>query len=88
MMFQICSDTLHICMSEVLSRCSLVYRLVLRLRADDPNAILGLGSKFGCSVAEGCSLLQTAKNLGIDIAGVRSVLCLLKPDASLDHAPA
>ena len=49
----------------------LMFRMLLRIRADDPNAVLGLGNKFGCTVAEGWDLLQTAKNLGIEVAGVR-----------------
>ncbi len=45
-------------------------RLVLRIRADDPEAQWKLGIKFGCTVPEGKHLLSTAKNLGLNIIGV------------------
>ena len=49
----------------------LFHRLVLRIRADDPAAICQLGIKFGCSVADGYQLLSTARDLGLEVVGVR-----------------
>ena len=49
-------------------------QLVLRLRSDDPKADHQLGTKFGCSVAEGCRLLEEARELGLDVVGVRLVM--------------
>ncbi|XP_064382203.1 ornithine decarboxylase-like isoform X2 [Halichondria panicea] len=60
------------CDSELLKiqeECSSA-RLVLRIRADDPEAQWKLGIKFGCTVPEGKHLLSTAKNLGLNIIGV------------------
>lgn len=48
-------------------------QLVLRIRSDDPQAVCQLGIKFGCSVTEGCRLLEVAKELGLDVVGVRLV---------------
>lgn len=48
-------------------------RLVLRIRADDPDAICQLGVKYGCSVPVGKSLLFKAFSLGLEVVGVRSV---------------
>ena len=46
-------------------------RLVIRIRADDPNAICQLGIKYGCSVTVGKELLSTAMSLGLQVVGVR-----------------
>ena len=51
----------------------LVYRLIIRIRADDENALVKLGVKFGCSVEESFRLLQVARSLGLHVIGVRSV---------------
>ena len=48
-----------------------VVRLVLRIRADDPDAICQLGVKFGCTLPVGRQLLATAKELGLNVVGVR-----------------
>ena len=50
---------------------NLPHRLVLRIRADDPNAVCQLGVKFGCSLSDGKELLNTAKELGLNVVGVR-----------------
>ena len=47
------------------------FRLVLRIRADDPNAVCQLGVKFGCSLSDGRELLNTAKDLGLNVVGIR-----------------
>ena len=48
------------------------YRLVLRITADDPTALLSLsGGKFGCSVSAGKELVTTASQLGLSVVGVR-----------------
>jgi len=47
------------------------FRLVIRLRADDPDAICQLGNKFGCSVAVGKCLLRKALSLDLQVVGVR-----------------
>ena len=44
---------------------------MLRIRADDPNAVCQLGIKFGCSLGDGRELLNTAKELGLNVVGVR-----------------
>ena len=46
-------------------------RLVVRIRADDPNAIVKLGVKFGCSVAEACDMLNIARKMQLAVIGVR-----------------
>ena len=51
------------------------YRLVLRIRADDPNAVCQLGIKFGCSLSDGRELLNTAKDLGLNVVGIRYHTC-------------
>ncbi len=48
-----------------------LYRLVLRIRADDPEALCQLGVKFGCSVPEGKALLNIARSLGLKVVGIR-----------------
>ena len=49
----------------------LSYRLVLRLRADDPDANCPLGVKFGCSVSDGKRLLKVAKEYHLNVIGIR-----------------
>ena len=44
---------------------------MLRILADCPEAIIPLGSKFGCTFLEAKELLQLAKSLNLDIMGVR-----------------
>ncbi|XP_076038818.1 ornithine decarboxylase-like isoform X2 [Oratosquilla oratoria] len=45
-------------------------RLVLRIRYDDPGAQCALGIKFGVMPEEASALLETAKELDLDIVGV------------------
>lgn len=45
-------------------------KLVLRLKVDDSKSIDKLGLKFGASFSESHQLLQTAKNLDLDVIGV------------------
>ena len=45
-------------------------RLVLRIKADDPNASRLLGPKYGCTVPGGKLLLDTAKSLGLNVVGI------------------
>ncbi|XP_064382194.1 ornithine decarboxylase-like [Halichondria panicea] len=45
-------------------------KLVLRIRADDPEALCQLGVKFGCSVPEGKALLNIARSLGLKVVGI------------------
>lgn len=53
------------------------HRMVLRIRADDPDANCPLGAKFGCSTAEGKLLLNVAKSCGLNVIGIRCVyLCI------------
>ena len=44
---------------------------MLRVRADDPDAVCQLGVKFGCSVSGGKELLNTAMKLDLNVVGVR-----------------
>ena len=48
-------------------------RLVIRIRADDPSAVVQLGVKFGCSLKEAFQMLDLAKSLALDVIGVRFV---------------
>jgi ornithine decarboxylase len=45
-------------------------KLIVRICADDPNAICQLGAKFGCSVSEAYEMLHIAKELHLDVVGV------------------
>ena len=45
-------------------------RLLVRLATDDPTALGKYEEKFGCSVSEACTLVQTAKQLNLNIVGV------------------
>ncbi len=64
---------LDIGLCDLISSLDLFSRLVLRLRADDPDAICQLGIKYGCSVSVGKRLLHTACTLSLDVVGVRYV---------------
>ncbi|KAG5190941.1 hypothetical protein JKP88DRAFT_251889 [Tribonema minus] len=44
--------------------------LVLRIRADDPTAMLPLGSKYGANIEEVPELLAEVKKLGMKVVGV------------------
>lgn len=44
---------------------------MVRICADDPNAICQLGAKFGCTVSEACDMLHTAQCLALKVVGVR-----------------
>ena len=44
---------------------------MVRIRADDPNAKIPLGVKFGCSVPEACDMLNVAKKMSLNVIGVR-----------------
>jgi len=46
------------------------FKCVLRIRADDPDARVPLGLKYGADVEEGPRLLKTAKSLGLQVVGV------------------
>ena len=46
-------------------------RLLLRVRADDPDAICQLGSKFGADPSHANELLSRAKQLDLNVVGVR-----------------
>ena len=54
-----------------MSNTLLCSRLVVRIRADDPNAIVQLGVKFGCSVPEACDMLNMARKMQLTVIGVR-----------------
>ena len=43
----------------------------MRIKADAPDCIGQPGYKFGCSVSGGKELLGTAKQLGLNLVGVR-----------------
>jgi len=43
------------------------FRCVLRIRADDPDARVPLGLKYGASLEDVPSLLQHAQNLGLQV---------------------
>jgi ornithine decarboxylase len=43
---------------------------VLRIRADDPDARVPLGLKYGADLADAPRLLQVAKDLGLQVVGV------------------
>ncbi len=47
------------------------FRVVLRIKADDPDAPLKHGMKFGCSVPVGKTLLDTVKRMDLNIIGIR-----------------
>ncbi len=46
------------------------FKCVLRIRADDPEARVPLGLKYGADVVEAPQLLATAKQLGLNVVGV------------------
>lgn len=46
------------------------FKCVLRIRADDPEARVPLGLKYGADVLEAPQLLATAKQLGLNVVGV------------------
>jgi len=46
------------------------FRCVLRIRADDPEARVPLGLKYGCELAEAHRLLGVARDLGLSVVGV------------------
>ena len=72
-MHQVCNRNSQLVTTISLHLVSLLsfLRLVLRIRADDPAAICQLGIKFGCSVADGYQLLSTARELELEVVGVR-----------------
>jgi ornithine decarboxylase len=45
-------------------------KLILRIRADDPNARCPLGNKYGAEERDWDVLLFTARSLGLDIVGI------------------
>ena len=45
-------------------------KLVLRIRADDPNARCPLGNKYGAEERDWDVLLFTARSLGLDVVGI------------------
>ena len=46
-------------------------KLLLRIRADDPEAICQLGTKFGADPADARALLERAMELGLNVVGIR-----------------
>lgn len=46
------------------------FKCVLRIRADDPEARVPLGLKYGCDPAEGPRLLRLAQALNLEVVGV------------------
>lgn len=46
------------------------FKCVLRIRADDPEARVPLGLKYGANPEEAPKLLATAQRLGLDVVGV------------------
>lgn len=46
-------------------------KLVIRILADDSKSLCKLGLKFGASLSCTASLLKTARELGLDVIGVR-----------------
>ncbi|MEW5298294.1 MAG: hypothetical protein WDW36_001434 [Sanguina aurantia] len=46
------------------------FKCVLRIRADDPDARVQLGLKYGAEVEEADDLLRTARELGLNVVGV------------------
>lgn len=47
--------------------------LLVRIRADDPDAVCNLGVKFGASVEQACHLLDVAMEMELNVVGVRCV---------------
>ena len=43
-------------------------RCILRIRADDPEARVPLGLKYGAEMSEGPRLLKVAKDLGLQVS--------------------
>ena len=56
------------CLDELSS--PMLLRCILRIRADDPEARVPLGLKYGAEISEGQRLLATAKSLGLQVVGV------------------
>ncbi len=46
-------------------------RLIIRIKPEAATDSYGLGLKFGCSVTEAIQLLKLAKQLQLDVTGVR-----------------
>lgn len=46
------------------------FKCVLRIRADDPDARVPLGLKYGADMTDVPALLSTAKQLGLAVVGV------------------
>jgi ornithine decarboxylase len=46
------------------------FKCILRIRADDPEARVPLGLKYGAELSEAPKLLATAKTLGMEVVGV------------------
>lgn len=44
---------------------------MLRIKADAPDCVGQPGFKFGCTLASGKQLLDTAKALGLNVIGIR-----------------
>ena len=53
-----------------ISRCHPTAELLVRIRADDPDAICNLGAKFGVSVEQACHLLHVAMEMDLNVVGV------------------
>lgn len=58
-------------------------QLVLRIFASDSDALIDLGEKFGATVETSLSLLQRARELGLDVCGVSFHVGMLLPQGPL-----
>lgn len=73
--------------AEELHKIKLLYpnaELVLRILTDDSKSLCQLGLKFGAPMERVASLLQTAKDLELNVIGVRYVVCYLHISGDVD----
>jgi hypothetical protein len=57
------------------ARPSPLLRCILRIRADDPEARVPLGLKYGAELSEGPRLLKVAKDLGLQVRSFQTLSC-------------
>ena len=74
--FAACQDVLKVTFDNEaelhkMSRCHPSAELLVRIRADDPDAVINLGVKFGASVLQACHLLDVAKEMNLNVVGIR-----------------
>ena len=74
--------------AECTARYNPRFRCVLRIRADDPDARVPLGLKYGASLEDVPTLLQHAKNLGLQVLGGGACLERSAPACALTSAAA